>query len=713
MSKQTISTFCRVCEPACGLLAEVEDGVLTRLRPDREHPITRGFACNKGLAGVEIHHDPDRLDHPLRRGADGDCERIGWATAIDDIATRLRSIIETHGPEAVGYYVGNPTAFNTLGPPQIMDFLRQLGTRRGFNSGTQDCANKFAGSQAVFGTSTIHPVPDIERTDFLLILGANPRVSHWSFISLPDPTAALKAACRRGARVVFVNPRRIESVESGAGELVAIRPDTDVYLLAAMLCEIDRTVGFDREAVAAHANRIEELRRFVARYPPERVAVVTGIDAATIRSLAHDFAVAPAASVHMSTGVNMGRQGTLAYWLVHMLAFVTGNLDRDGGNVLPIGFYARAKAGRGVFADSLAEGEFGPHRRGDLPGNLLSHYILDAKRPIRALFVVAGNPVLSIGGEERLRRAMEKLDLLVCVDLYRNATGEYAHYLLPSTDQFERQDINITGLGLQTEPWVQFTDRVVPARHERREEWWIFAQLARAMGLRSIYDNLEEDAEPDEEMLWGRIAHMMASRGVSFEEVRNAAHGHVYAEPLARGDFFTRQIQTEDRRIDCCPPAFADALERCERIFAELAAEPQRTLKMISKREHNMHNSWYANLESMKRAGRDRNRLHMHPDDLTTRGLVDGQEVTVTNDHGRICVQVRADDGVLPGVVALAHGWGHERSSGMRVAQASPGANPNALLPVGPDSYEALSNQAFMTGIPVEVAATETDHDHS
>jgi anaerobic selenocysteine-containing dehydrogenase len=394
----------------------------------------------------------------------------------------------------------------------------------------------------------------------------------------------------------------------------------------------------------------------------------------------------------------MGRQGTLAYWLVHMLAFATGNLDRRGGNVLSVGFYKSAKAGRRRFEDGFQEGEFGRLRRGALPGNLLPHHVTEAREPVRALFVVAGNPVLSIGGEERMREALARLELLVCVDLYRNATGEYAHWLLPATDMYERADVNITGLGLQHRPWVQWTDAVVPPRGERREEWWIFARLAQAMGLRSPFD---AGPRPDP---WGRIDHMLGGRGLTLDAVRAAPHGVVFEDGLEPGAFFAEHLQTEDRRVDCCPPAFAAALERSEAIFRELAAEGPR-LKLITRRTAWMHNSWYANVPAMKRGGHDTNRLSVHPDDLRARGLDVGAKARLWNEHGALEVEVEADASLLPGVVALAHGAGNARTPGMRLAQRTPGVNANALLPIGPGSFEPLSSQAFMTGIPVELAA--------
>jgi anaerobic selenocysteine-containing dehydrogenase len=708
MAEHRSHTFCRVCEPACGLVAVVRDGALVKLEPDRAHPVTQGFACNKGLAGDEIHRDPDRVDYPLRRTEDGRFERVSWDEAIEQIAARLRGLIDAHGPECIAPYIGNPTAFNTLAGPAIAGLFAQLGCRRSFSSGTQDCANKFAGSEAVFGSATMHPVPDLAHTDVFLSFGANPRVSHASFMSIADPIGKIKQAVKRGARVHHINPREIEPPARGAGDTVLVRPDTDVYLLAALIHEIDEAGGFDADVVAAHGRNVQALREFVKRYPAQRVARITGLSVDSIRSLAMEFSQAGAASVHMSTGVNMGRQGTLAYWLLHMLSFVTGNLDRRGGNILSHGFYASAKAGRRDIAESFRETEFGSLRKGSLPGNLLGEYVTDVESPLRALFVIAGNPVLSIGGEQKIRRALEALDLVVAIDLYRNATAEYADFILPATDPFERSDINITGLGLQPEPWIQFSEPVVEPRGERREEWWILGRIAQAMGLRSPFDagDAGEGAEAGpviDAMLWSRIDHMLGSRGISLDDVRAEPHGVVF-EPLAPGRFFGEQIQTADGRVDCCPAAFAPALERCESIFESLEAEAPDQLKLITLRDPYMHNSWYANLPRMKRGTRDRNPLHVHPDDAQTRGFAAGDKLRLWNEHGALEAEVVLDDSLMPGVVALTHGWGNARTPGMRVAHETPGINPNVLLPTGPGSFEPLSSQAFMTGVPVDLA---------
>ena len=694
---ERIRTFCRVCEPACGLIATVEDQQITRLEPDKDHPISKGFVCNKGIYGLDIHNDPDRLRTPLRRSPSGEFEAISWETALTEIAARLHNIRDTHGSDAIASYTGNPTAFNTLYGPSFGNFMRQLGARKHFSSGTQDCANKFAASEAVFGTRTLHPVPDLENADLVLLIGENPAVSHMSFVSIPNPMAHLKALQARGGRVIYVNPRKIESAAS-VGELINIRPDTDVYLLAALIHEIDRSSGFAAEA-ELRGEHLQELRNFVADYPADKVAGVTGISATQIRELAGALASAERACVHMSTGVNMGRQGTLAYWLLQMLSLVTGNLGHEGGNFYSLGFYQRGPAAGRRAPKGMLDGPFGQMRKPggvgiSLPGTLMASYISNPEEPIRALFVSSGNPLLSIAGETSMREALDGLDLLVCVDIYRNATAEHADYVLPAAGQFEREDINITGLGLQYQPSVQFTPAIVAPAYQRKPDWWIYESLAQAMG----FDSLLDQESPD---VWARIDSMLRSTNHSMTELRQ--QGVIALERSRPEDFYDTFVQTDTARVECFPDAFTQALQRMAELFIELENESPNQLKLISKRDAYMLNSWYANVAKLKKAPRDRNYLFMHPSDAEQRQIVDGSEVRVSNAFGELTAPVKLSEELMPGVVAMTHGWGHSISSGMQVAKANPGSNPNRLLPSGPGSFEPLSNQAHMTGINVDV----------
>ena len=718
---ETVRTFCRICEPLCGLVAHVEnvehgddgDGAdggagggrgrrLVKLTPDRDHPVTQGFACHKGLAGIDVHHDPDRLDRPMVRSADGAWRDVDWDTAMAEIATRLQGVIDRHGTNAVSAYVGNPSVFNSLGTEHIGRLLRAIGVRRTFSSGTQDCANKFVASEAVFGSSNVHPIPDLEHTDLCLIIGENPRASQGSFWSAPNVLGTLRRAAGRGARIVFVNPRRIETSDRGIGDTVQLRPDTDVWFLAALLHEIDRLDGFDRSVIERHGARVDELRAFVAEYPAERVAEVTGVGPDVIRELAAAWVATPRASVHASTGVNMGRQGTLAYWLVHMLAFVTGRLDVEGGNLKSDGFYPNAAAGAAITEQSFVDTEFGPLRRGAMPGTLMSHAVLDSDDPVRAMIVVAGNPLLSIAGQERLRKAFEQLELLVVIDIYPTATAELAHVVLPAADMYERDDINVVNIGTASQPYVQYTPAVVEPAADRRPDWWIAHRLLQQLGHPSLLD----DPEPDP---WGRWRAMVAKGcGVDLDELRAADPPVHVLPPPAPGEFFERQVVTADGLVDCYPAAFAPAIERCRELFDETLAEVRgndgiASFRLIHKRDPWMHNTWLANVPRMKRGGRTTNPLGLHPDDAAAIGVTEGATVRVGSDHGELEVTVELDPDLLPGVVSLVHGWGHEASPRMRVAAAHPGANPNVLLPIGPGSFEPLSSQAHMTGIPVTV----------
>jgi anaerobic selenocysteine-containing dehydrogenase len=674
-----------------------------KLSPDRDHPVTQGFSCHKGLAAIDVHHDPDRLDRPMIRGAYGSWTDTSWDAAMRTIAGRLQAITATHGVGAIGAYIGNPMAFNALGSLHTSTLLRGLGVRRTFSSGTQDCANKFVASEAVFGSSNVHPIPDLEHTDLCLIIGENPRASQASFYSIPNVLGAMRRATARGARLVFVNPRRIETPDRGVGDTVLIRPDTDVWFLAALLHQIDTLGGFDRDIVARHGRNVDGLRAFIANYPAERVADVTGVPAEVVRELAQAWVETPRASVHASTGINMGRQGTLAYWLVHMLAFVTGRLDTEGGNLKSDGFYPNARSGAGVPEQGYVETEFGRLRRGALPGTLMADAILDSSEPLRAMIVVAGNPLLSIAGHDRLRKAFEQLELLVVIDIYPSATAELAHVVLPCTDMYERDDLNIVNIGTSAQPFAQYTPAVVAPAAERRPEWWIAHRLLHEMGLPSILD----DEVPDP---WAKWRHMLdRGSGVSLEQLQATGRAHVLPAP-APGDFFDRQVHTSDGLVDCCPAAFDDALARCERLFAEM--QDARTngdsrLRLIHRRDAWMHNSWFANVARMKRGGRTNNPLGMHPDDASSRGLADGDVVTITSQHGSIDSAIELDVELMPGVVSMVHGWGHASSPKLRVAHRHPGSNPNALLPSGQGSFEPLSSQAHMTGVPVDVRRAE------
>src|SRR4051794_8066587 len=446
-------TFCRICEAHCGLVATVEDGRVERLRPDKEHPLSRGYACPKGIAMTEVQNAPDRVLHPMRGG-----ERIGWDEAIGEIGGRLREVRERYGSDAIGWYMGNPGGASYSHTLWSKGFVDALGSPHYYTAGSQDVNNRFAASALMYGSPLRVPIPDLERTSFLMMVGANPFVSNGSVLSAPRVRDRLHAIVARGGRVVVVDPRRTETAR--AFEHLPIRPDTDAWFLLSLLHVIapDSALG-----------------AFTEPFSPEATAERTGVPAERCRALARDLGAAPSAAVYGRTGSCLGRFGTLVAFLLDALAAVTGNLDRPGGNVFaqpavdiervarPFGLasYGRRRSRVGGFPDVL----------GQMPAGVMADEIgRPGRGQLRALVVSAGNPLMSVPDPKRLRAAFGKLDLLVSIDLFVNETGRHADFVLPATTWLEREDVPVAFLPFFIRPFVQWTDAVVDPAGEARQE---------------------------------------------------------------------------------------------------------------------------------------------------------------------------------------------------------------------------------------------------
>lgn len=698
---ERVQTYCRICEAACGLTAELKDGELQRLVPDQGHPITKGYACIKGAAMVELHRDPDRLARPERRRPDGSWEALGWDHANQEIGKKLKRLRDEHGPHSVAVYIGNPTAFSWALSVYGTGFLAALGTRNFFNASSLDCQNKFAVANAMFGGYAVQPIPDLDATDYFLCLGSNPLVSQMSFVVMPRVLERLRAILQRGGRVVMVNPRRTETAQSLDGcEHVFIRPDTDVFLLMAML-----RVLYDERRIqnADHLRGVAALGRAVQEFEVADAAAATGVPAEKIVELARNFASAPAATAYCSTGVNMGSSGSLAFFAVQALNALTGNLDKVGGARVPL---------RSVRLSKLAEllekirpglpsriGNF-PEVAASLPTGVLADEILTpGEGQIRALVVIAGNPMLSAPGGARLARALDSLELLVSIDLYRNETGARAHYTLPATDFLERSDFHLIQLAMMPEPYTQRTEAVVPPRDERRPESRILVDLADAAGLRMF-------KAPGANTFLRRFGDKLVPQalyGLMGLKPKLAVTPGVARVGEAPAGSFLRKIPTRDGRIHLdAPELLAQVPREAERCRAE--AKNPHQLRLIGRRQRRSHNSWMHNLPKLRPQG-DECRLSIHPEDARARGIADGAEVRIASAHGRISARALHDEHVMPGTVSLPHGWGHEAQAGWRTASKAgeTGVNVNALAADGPHALEPLSGMARFNGIEVEV----------
>jgi len=709
MTARRVRTFCRICEPGCGLVADVEHDRVVRLQPDQDHPVHKGFSCHKGVHYLRVHDDPNRLDRPLRRTNPcrteaGDFEPVDWDDAVGEIAARLEDIRRRHGRNALAIYQGNPSAFNGTYYANAAALARGFDTRMRFSAGTQDTSAKYAASEAIYGASMAHPIPDLLHTDYFLCLGSNPQVSHMTLMHVSDPMGKIKAVKRRGGTVLFVNPRRIESSGPDTGDVLLIKPDTDFYFLAAMLHEIVFRIGYDRTEVEKYARNVDGLLEFVQRYPAERVAAVTGIEADSIRQVADDFCAAPTASIYMATGVNQGRQGALAYWMLNMISLFSGNLGRRGGNIYSRGMTDVVQNSKRRREDPFFSSSLGETRTvgGDLPAARLAEYIENPDDPIRALIVISGNPLLSVGGEQELRRALASVELIVTIDLYRTVTGEISDFVLPATDWLEHEDVNfLNTMGVALEPYVQYTPAVVPPKGERRDDWWILSRIQQEMGVTTLLD------APDPDPLAAADA-AMRDAGLSIELLQSMPCQTAVLPEAVPSHVFTIAVQHDDGLIDCCPTIFRRAYRTAEDILEELRAESADQLKLITRRTPYMVNSWLHNLSILKQGVHQDNPLWMNPKDAERRDLAEGDHVTVHNRYGSIDAVLEYDDGLRPGVVAMTHGWGQRTARSLDVARRHPGVNVNNLSPTGIGAYDILSNQSHLTGINVEVTRSES-----
>jgi formate dehydrogenase len=678
-------TYCRICEANCGMVATVEGDRVTQLRPDREHPLSAGYACPKGIAFPAVQHDDDRVTHPLRRTASGDFERVSWEEALSDIAARLGALPR----DSIGWYLGNPAAWSFGHAVWAKGFVDALGSPHFYSSGSQDVNNRFAASALMYGTPLFVPIPDVERTDFLLVVGANPFVSNGSVFSVPRVRDRFRDVVARGGRVVVIDPRRTETAREF--EHVPILPDGDAWLLLSMLHVICA-----EQLVAAPD---DDLARLAEPFSPESTASRTGLDADVVRGLARDLAAAPSAAVYGRTGSCLGSHGTLVAFLLDALAAVTGNLDRAGGSLFadPAVDLDGAMSRFGLASYGATRSRIGgfPDVLGQLPATLMAPEIETPGRgQLRALIVSAGNPVLSVPDGEALERAFGSLDLLVSIDLYVNETGRHADYVLPATTFLERSDVPVAFLPFFVRPFIQWTDAVVEPRGEARPEWEVIDDLARRMGVAPYsVPPLRWLARMGVRLTPDRLLDLLLRRGpyrLSLSALRRAPHGRLLAEHHAEG-----RLPGPPRLT---PP---EIVREVSSLAAAPPVDPALPLRLIGMRELRSHNSWMHNVEKLMRA-RDGQLLRMNPRDAAARGLVDGDVVGIRSASGAVeGVPVLVTDDMTPGVVALPHGWGHR--GGWKRANAAGGVNVNALASASPDSLERLAGMSKLNGIPVEV----------
>ncbi|MFF7531502.1 molybdopterin oxidoreductase family protein [Streptomyces bobili] len=738
---RTALRICPLCEATCGLTLTIEGTRVTSARGDRDDVFSNGFICPKGASFGAVDGDPDRLRTPLVR-RDGELREATWTEAFDAVAAGLRPVVERHGPHAVGMVLGNPNVHTMAGALYPTVLLAALGTRSLFTASTVDQMPKHVSSGLLFGDANAIPVPDLDHTDHLLLIGANPLESNGSLCTAPDFPGKLKALKARGGTLTVIDPRRTRTAKL-ADRHLAIRPGTDALLLAAMAQVLFEEGLVDLGELSPHVQGIDELRDAVRDFTPESVEAACDVDAALVRTLARELAAAPTAAVYARIGSCTVPHGTLASWLVDVLNILTGNLDRPGGALFPQAATDRtprpAGPGRG-FALGRWHSRVSrhPEAKGELPLSALAEEIdtvTDEGTPVRALITVAANPVLSAPDGDRLDKALDSLDFMVSVDPYLNETSRNADVVLPPPppSQSPHHDFAFNTLAVRNQ--VRYSRPAVPLEPGRMAETEILARLTLAVtGMHgadpSAVDDLvigqtlgkavQEPHSPvhgrDPEELAAQLAGESGPErrldlmlrlgpygdgfgahpeGLGLERLLAHPHG-IDLGPLRPR--LPQPLKTRSGKIELLPQPIADDLPRLRRA----AAERPTGLVLVGRRHLRSNNSWMHNVPALT-GGTNRCTVQVHPEDAERLGLRDGEPVRVKGAGGEVTAPAEVTDGVRRGVVSIPHGWGHDRP-GTRLSHAStdPGVNVNQLL--DGSLLDPLSGNAVLNGVPVELS---------
>jgi len=731
---------CPLCEAMCGLELRLGDGpgapTVDRIRADRDDVWSKGYLCPKGTTLGHLHDDPDRLRAPMVRDrATGEWSEVTWEAAFERCAELLGGVRERYGIEAVTAYLGNPLA-HTFGLGRYTGLLIGLsGIPMVYSAGTADQWPKNLACHLMYGDMWAIGVPDLDRTDLIVAMGANPAASQGSLMAVADAMGHLAAIRDRGGRVVVVDPVRTPTAEA-ADEWVPIVPGTDAALLMAMT-----HVLFDEGLVHLGAadglvDGLDEVRELVADWRPEDVESTCGVPAATIRELARALATTERAVLYGRIGTCTQEFGTLASWLVDVVNILAGNLDREGGlmfstpalwsvTALPM---PELEGGQAIFGRWRSRVSGVPEVLGQVPVSCLAEEIATpGDGQIRALVTVAGNPVLSTPDAGRLDEALPLLEAMVCIDNHLNETTRHADVILPGLSPLEQPHLDDMIWGWAVRSAVKWSDTVVPPADGRPEEWEalvVLAGILAGMGPADIDVDAIDDgyfvalaemkgADPAVALAGspGRGPERLADLtirtgafgdrygaepdGLTLEKVRAAPHGIDLGPMVPR---LPGMLTTPDRRIRLAPGHITADLRR---LRARLGRAPEQ-LVLVSRRHLRSNNSWLHNVEVLVK-GKDRCTLLMHPDDAATRGIAGGATVEVRSEAGRLEVPVELTDGIRPGVVSLPHGWGHDKEgTRLSVAARHAGVNTNLLSPGR--LIDEPSNNAVFNGIPVEVA---------
>ena len=704
------------------------DGQVVKIRGDADDVFSHGFICPKAHGLKALHEDPDRLRTPLVRGADGELREASWDEAFAEIDRRLTPILTEHGRDSVAAYIGNPNAHNLSALIYGRAWLKTLGSKNIYSASTVDQMPKQVSAGLMFGTMLGIPIPDIDRCEHMLMLGANPLASNGSLFTAPDFRGRLRRLRERGGKVVVVDPRRSRTAEA-ADEHHFIRPGTDAHLLLAMVHVLFDEGLADAGRLAEHANGLDELPALAGEHTPERAAAACGIPAEEIRRMARELAAAERGCVYARIGTCTQEFGTLASWLVDVLNVLTGNLDSEGGAMFTLAAAGQANTrgeggrGRGVrFGRWHSRVRGLPEVYGELPVVCLAEEIeTPGEGQVRAFISVGGNPALSTPNSGRLDRALESLEFMLSVDIYLNETTRHADVVLPAPSPLAKSHYDLVFTQFSTRNVANYSAPVFPGAEGVPAEWTSLLRLTGVLSgqgpnadVEALDDfvaftvaktqaNGRDPAEliADVEPRRGpeRILDLMLRDGpydLTLADLEASPHGVDLGPMKPR---IPEVLRTESGKIEMAPePIAADV----ERLRAALDRDRNGGMVLIGRRQLRSNNSWMHNLEPLVK-GKDRCTMHVNPADAERLGLADGGRAHVRSRAGEVEAPVEVTDAIMPGVVSIPHGWGHSAPGArMEVAAEHAGVNSNVLA--DELEVEPLSGNAILNGIPVDVA---------
>ncbi|MFK8041559.1 molybdopterin-dependent oxidoreductase [Congregibacter sp.] len=701
---QTHYRACHLCEAICGLKIETRGEEILSIKGDPDDPLSRGHICPKAVALQDIHEDPDRLRYPVKRvsGEDGQHSwvEISWDEALDSTAEALMRSYREHGVDSIGVYLGNPAVHN-YGMLTHQNYLfRWLRSKNRFSATSVDQLPHHLTSLWLFGHKSLFPIPDIDRSEYFLMLGANPLASNGSIWTVPDVKKRIKDMKARGGKLIVVDPRRTETAEL-ASEHLPIVPGSDALFLAAMLNTLFEDGIADPGKLSAFTTGLDDVAAAVATFTPEHAAQHCGIEAATIRRIAKDFAESGAAICYGRMGVSTQIFGGLCQWLIQIINIVTGNLDKPGGSMFTLPAVDQVpRTGPGGFDRHRSRVRNLPEFDRELPAAAMAEEITTSgEGQIRVMFTGAGNPVLSTPNGRALDDALPQLDFMVSLDPYINETTRHAHIILPPTSPLEHDHYDIAFHINAMRNTTRYNPPVFEPASDKLHDWEIFTALGERVA-RALGEEPKELVAPhdmiDVGLQFGPYGKG-SEHDLSLEKLKENPSGIDLGELQA---MLPDRLMTADKQIHCAAPQALADLDRLASTFGDTPAEG---LLLIGRRHVRSNNSWMHNYHRLVK-GKPRDQLMVHPEDLSAHALKDGDQALLQSRSGEVTVTLLASDEVMPGVVSLPHGFGHNRQGiRMKTASANAGVSCNDVTDAA--YLDELSGNAAINGVPVKLRA--------